>query len=368
MPERKIVLFGCGDIGPVHEPVADFSALAAPILAEADIRFGQCERVYSDRGALQIHSGGAHSRVPPHMSSVFSDCGFDVVSMASNHAMDWGADAMLDTRDNLRARGIQTVGAGRNLDEARQPAIIERNGVRVAFLAYCTVLRDGYPATETQPGAAPLRAHTYYEPLEYQAGMPPRVVTIPHEGDLAAMIADIKAAKKSADVVVLSLHWGLHFIPRAIADHQPVVAKAAFAAGADLILGGHAHAPKAIEVMDGKVCFYSLSNFIMSAPEASPNRKSVFEARFGTALDPEYPNLPYGMDAKRSLIAKAVLSKGGADSVSFLPLLIDTQLRPEVLRNGDPRFDDAVSFMEWVSEGFNHRFVVDQDEVGIVPG
>jgi poly-gamma-glutamate capsule biosynthesis protein CapA/YwtB (metallophosphatase superfamily) len=365
MPDNSLVLYGCGDVGPVHEPVADFSTLAAPILAQADIRFGQCERVYSDRGALQIHSGGGHSRVAPHMASVFSDCGFDVVSMASNHAMDWGADAMLDTRDNLRARGIQVVGAGLNIDEAREPAIIERNGVRVAFLAYCTVLRDGYPATESQPGAAPLRAHTYYEPHEYQAGMPPRVVTVPYEEDLAAMTADIAAAKKSADVVVLSLHWGLHFIPRAIADYQPIAAKAAFAAGADLILGGHAHAPKAVEVMDGKTCFYSLSNFIMSAPEASPHRKAIFEARFGTPLDPDYPHLPYGMDAKRSLIAKAVLSKSGADNVSFLPVLIDTKLRPEVLRNGDPRFDEAVTFMEWVSEGFNHRFVVNGDDVEI---
>src|SRR5205085_6816514 len=97
---------GCGDVGPLTPPVSRFSTLAAQTLASADIRFGQVERVYSERGALQVHSGGSHSRVPPHMASVFSDCGFDVVSVASNHAMDWGADAMLDTIGVLRDKGI----------------------------------------------------------------------------------------------------------------------------------------------------------------------------------------------------------------------------------------------------------------------
>src|SRR5918994_3605308 len=126
----SIVLLGCGDVGPIHEPVADFCTLAKPVLAEADLRFGQVERVYSDRGALQVHSGGGHSRVKPHMASIFSDCGFDVVSVASNHAMDWGPEAMLDTVAVLRDRGMQVVGAGRNLEDARRPAIVERKGVR----------------------------------------------------------------------------------------------------------------------------------------------------------------------------------------------------------------------------------------------
>ena len=164
-------------------------------------------------------------------------------------------------------------------------------------------------------------------------------------------------------MVVLSLHWGIHFIPRVIADYQPVAARAAFAAGADLILGHHAHTPKAIAVHGGKVCFYSLSNFIMSSTVKTPAKAAEFAKRYGVVMDPEYPHLAYGADAKRSLIAKAVLSRDGARRVSFLPVLIDKQLRPEVLRQGDPRFDDAVRFMEWASEGYEHRFSVDGDEV-----
>jgi poly-gamma-glutamate synthesis protein (capsule biosynthesis protein) len=365
MVEEGVVLLGCGDVGPIHEPVDVYSSLARPTLAAGDIRFAQCERVYSERGALQVHSGGNHSRVKPHMASVFSDCGFDVISVASNHAMDWGEEALLDTITVLQERGIQTVGAGRDLQEARQPAIVERKGVRVAVLAYCSVLHEGYAAGPNKAGVAPLRAHTYYEPMEYQAGTPPRVVTVPYEEDLEALVTDIAEARKAAHAVVLSLHWGIHFIPRTIAEYQPIVAKAAFEAGADLILGHHAHIPKAIGVYDGKVCMYSLSNFIMSAPEPASNRAPAFLQRYGVNLDPDYPRLPYGVDAKRSLIAKAVLWREGVRRVSFLPVLIDKQLRPEVLRQGDLRFDDTVSYMDWASEGFTHRFTVEGDEVVI---
>src|SRR5512139_2379474 len=128
-----LTLLGCGDVGPIHEPVDAFAELAKPTLTQADLRFAQVERVYSERGALQVHSGDIHSRVSPHMASIFSACGFDVASVASNHAMDWGPEALLDSIEVLRLRGIQTVGAGRNLAEAREAAIVERGGVRVAF-------------------------------------------------------------------------------------------------------------------------------------------------------------------------------------------------------------------------------------------
>ena len=365
MSDNRVVILGCGDVGPLHEPMEAYSALAKPTLAAADLRFAQVERVYSERGALQVHSGGGHSRVKPQMASIFSDCGFDVVSLASNHAMDWGEDALLDTVELFQARGIQVIGAGRNLHEARKPAIVERNGVRIAFLAYCSILQTGYAAGHGKTGIAPLRAHTYYEPFDYQAGVPPRVVTVPFEDDLAAMVEDIVAAKQAAHVVVLSLHWGIHFIPRMIADYQTIAAKAAFEAGADIILGHHAHTPKAIEVRRGKSCFYSLSNFIMSSTTKTPEKASEFMKRYGVVMDPDYPHLAYGADAKRSLIAKAVVSREGVQRASFLPVLIDKQLRPEVLCNGDPRFDDAVEFMEWVSAGYEHRFSVEGDEVVI---
>jgi poly-gamma-glutamate synthesis protein (capsule biosynthesis protein) len=360
---ERIVLLGCGDVGPIDGPLETYAEHARPILAAADLRFAQCERVYSTRGVPRERGSDGHSRLDPSMAAIFSDCGFDVVSLASNHAMDWGAEALLDTIDVLRGQGIAVVGAGGDLAAARAPVVIERKGVRVAFVAYCSVLREGYAAGIGKPGVAPLRVHTRYEAAEYQPGMPPRVVTEPHAEDLAHLVEDVRGIRSQVNAVVVSLHWGLHFIPRAIADYQPVVARAAFDAGADLILGHHAHVPKAIASMGGKTCFYSLSNFIMSAPPASDERRRTFARRYGVALDADYPNLPYGVDAKRSLMARAVIGHAGVERVSFLPVQIDRQLRPEVLRGSDPRFDDAVRYMAWASEDFPHRFVRDGDEV-----
>ena len=117
---------------------------------------------------------------------------------------------MLDTVDLFRNKGIQTVGAGRNLREARQPAILERNGIRVAILAYCSVLHEGYAAGPDKPGIAPLRAHTYYEPIEYQAGMPPRVVTMPTAARMPGTSSEVVSVRTrmtdvpSADIATTS--------------------------------------------------------------------------------------------------------------------------------------------------------------------
>jgi len=363
MSNQQLTLMGCGDVGPVHEPIDSYSVLARPVLATADVRFAQVERVYSTRGTIQLHAGVGHSRVKPHMAQVFSDCGFNVVSLASNHAMDWGIEAMMDTLEEFDRRGIKVIGAGANLAEARKPAIMEANGVRVALLAYCSILNEGYDARPNRAGVAPLRVHTMYETVENQPGVPPRIVTVPYAEDLQGVVDDIAAARKLADSVVVSLHWGIHHVPRMIAEYQPLTARAVFAAGADLILGHHAHIPKAIEVYGSRICFHSISNFIMSAAEKTPAQAAHWEKRHCAKLDPDYPRLPYGRDAKRSLIVKGVFSREGIQRTSFLPVIIDKQLRPEVIQRADPRFEDAVQYLDWASEGYDHRFTVEGDEV-----
>src|SRR5262249_16324253 len=200
----------------------------------------------------------------------------------------------------MQKKGIETAGGGRNLQEARRPAFIEKKGVRVAILAYCSVLEKDFAAGPNKPGCAPLRVHTYYETTDTQPGLPPRGVTVPYLEELEGMAEDIAKAKKEAHVVVVSFHWGLHHIPRAIADYQPVAAEAAFKAGADLILGHHAHVPKAISVHNGKVCFNSLGNFIMT-DIVEPGHAERLK-RYGVVADEdEYPNRPMGTDSHRSL-------------------------------------------------------------------
>lgn len=362
--DGRVTLLGVGDIGPYYEPVPDYRAPFQSTLDAADIRFAHCEKVFSTRGYLQVHGDGHYSRQDPSRAKIFSECGFDVVSLAGNKAMDWGSEALLDTIDLFRDMGIQTVGGGRNIEEARRPAIVEKNGVKVAFLAYSCVLRDGYAATEHQPGTAPMRIHTFYTPMDWQPGTPPRVMTYPHEDDLRELQADIRRTKLIADAVVVSLHWGIHNIPRVLADYQHTVAKAAVESGADLIFGHHPHIPKGIEVIGDKVCFYSLSHFLWSQREIGDHVPGhIGGHRHGVENDPAYPRLPMGPDAMKSMIGRAVISRNGVERVGFYPVRIDTDLRPEVLFAKDPRFDTAVAHLDWTSEGLPHRFTVDGDEV-----
>jgi poly-gamma-glutamate synthesis protein (capsule biosynthesis protein) len=299
------------------------------------------------------------------MAKIFTDCGFDAVTIANNHMYDFGPEALIDTRALLLEKGIAVTGAGRDLDEARQPAIVERKGVRVGFLGYCSVIPEGGEAAPGKAGIAPLRVITTYEGRGAHAA--PRVITRPDDGDMKNILDDIASLRRQVDVVVVAFHWGVIWAPRVIADYQVTVAHACIDAGADLILGHHAHVPKAIEMYRGKAIFYSLSNFCMTKPFPSPKWAETpwlhGALRNYTDQDPEYPLLPYGRDAKRTLLAKAQFTKEGVRSVSFLPMMIDKQYRPEVLHAGDPRFDDIVAYMDWASEGFDHAFTRSGDEI-----
>ncbi len=359
----RVTLMAGGDIGPILKPVDRFAEKITPVLKEADIRFGQCERTYSKRGWSPQYAYGPHgqtTRLDPDMSTVFKAAGFNVVSLASNHAMDWGPEPVLDTVELFRSTGIQVIGAGKDGEEARKPAIFERNGVKVAILAYCSVLRDGQAAGPGKAGVAPLRAHTYYEPEDFQPGTPPKIITVPYEEDLKALEEDIKKVRAEADVVIVSLHWGVRYIPKIIATYQPPVAHAAIDAGADLILGHHAHVLKAIEVYKGKVCFYSIGNFMTTGAQGPrlPVQWNLYWWKWD--LDSLYR---FPLDSKKTMIAKAVLSKRGVERVSFLPTFINKQAQPEALDHNDDRFKEILEYMEWVSDQYPHRFKVEGNEI-----
>jgi poly-gamma-glutamate synthesis protein (capsule biosynthesis protein) len=332
-------------------------------LEQADFRFVNCMRAYSTRGVF-----GEHARQvcqPTAMADIFSNDLFDAITMANNHSYDAGPDAMLDTRALFNARGIQVTGAGCDITEARKPAIIERNGVKVGYLGYTSVGAPDSTAGPTKPGVMNLRVTTHYETRGPHT--PVRIRTEPHADDLAMLIDDIKAMRQQVDVAILAFHAGVIRLPRVIADYQVTVAHAAIDAGADLVVGHAPHIPKAIEVYRGKTIFYSLGVFAMTKPFAAPSWSEPAWAhgsvRNYTDLDPAYPLMPYGEACTLSLLAKAYVSKAGVVRTSFLPMMIDKQCRPEVLRAGDPRFEQVVNYMVWASEDMPHRFTVEGDEV-----
>ena len=181
------------------------------------------------------------------------------------------------------------------------------------------------------------------------------------------LLEDIAALRRNVYVVVLAFHSGIIRIPRVVCDYQVAVAHAAIDAGADLVVAHSLHIPKAIEVYESKAIFYSLGVFSMTKPFAAPSWREPAWAhgsvRNHTDLDPAYPFMPYGKACTISLLAKAVAGKDGSVRYSFLPMMFDKKYRPEVLRRGDPRFDQVVEYMRWVSEDMPQKFTIEGDEV-----
>ena len=140
--------------------------------------------------------------------------------------------------------------------------MIEKNGVRIAFLGYCSVLLPQYWATEDRAGCAPIVRTHFTSRYKFQPGSPGASSPCRTRKTCGSLLEDVRKAKQAADVVVLSMHWGLHYIPKPH-DYQTIVAHAAIDAGVSLILGHHPHQQQAIEVHKGAVIFYSLGNFAM---------------------------------------------------------------------------------------------------------
>jgi poly-gamma-glutamate synthesis protein (capsule biosynthesis protein) len=285
--------------------------------------------------------------------------------------MDWGQEAFFDTIEALKGERISVIGVGKNIEEARKPAILESKGSRVAFLAYNTILPMGYWADANRPGCAPMRAWTLYEQIEHdQPGTPCRIHTFPNREDLEAMSEDIKKAKTQADVVILSMHWGIHFIPAVLATYQRDMAHVAIDSGADLILGHHAHILKGIEVYKGRAIFYSLCNFAVDLPftKEHAESKSFKEIQ---KLNPDWiPDVEclynFPTDSQKTVIVKCIISNGAIKSVSFLPTYINKKTsQPEILTSKDERFGEVVRYMGDTtrSQGLDTQYTVNGNEV-----
>ncbi|MBI4329693.1 MAG: CapA family protein [Chloroflexi bacterium] len=362
MNKDKLSLYGVGDVWIRRENPQSIFALAAPTLNEADILFGQLENILSERGSPDAHGKPDH----PGTVAALTCAGFDVMSLASNHSLNFGSDALLDTIDLLKKNGIMVTGAGANIDEARRPAIIERNGTRVAFLAYCSHLPKGYEAGTDKPGVVPMRVSTVYEQIDEQPGAPPRVVTFADKQDLEAMVEDIRKLRPLVDVLVVSMHGGVHIFPSLIAMYQREVGHAAIDAGADLVLGHGAHVLRGIEVYKGKVIFHSLCNFGADYPIERLLISTVFKI-YGWEVDPEYAGYAFPRDSRKTIIAKCTISGKKIDRVSYLPATINREAQPEVLLRADKRSTEVFDYVGWLckDQKLDTEFCREGDEVVI---
>jgi poly-gamma-glutamate capsule biosynthesis protein CapA/YwtB (metallophosphatase superfamily) len=340
-------------------------------LRAADITFANCETTYSTRGVKANNIVGMMRAHPRNLKAV-GDAGFDVLSLANNHHLDAGPEALFDTIDGLRDQGVAVCGAGRDIGQARTPVLFERASVRVAFLAYSSILWPGFEADATSPGCAPLRINTRYEQVEMeQPGSAPRIHTEVRPDDLEAMRADIKAAKATADVVLVSMHWGVHFTPAILADYETVLARAAVDAGADAILGHHQHILKAVQVYCGKPIFHGLGHLAMDVDlteHAGSRLLASMQHQYGhdgVYYREDYPTYPYPPAARQAMLAQLLVDGGGLREASFRPCYINPNGQPEVLDHADPRFAQVAGYVEQISAevGLDTRFERRADDV-----
>src|SRR4051812_21631479 len=116
---ERVTVAAAADVSTGHEPPESAFTYVFDILRKADIRFAQVERTYSERGSYQEQAGSRHARQEPRQASAFKSVPFDVLSIASNHTGDWGPEPVEDTAELFRKLGIATIGAGKNITEAR---------------------------------------------------------------------------------------------------------------------------------------------------------------------------------------------------------------------------------------------------------
>lgn len=275
-----IRLFFTGDINPGRCPAQTVLALAnddftlpyqavADELRGADITIGSLDGSISDISPPSPCPQTMNLIGPSRTVEGLQFAGFDVITVATNHAKDCGAlgwscdnQSLRDTLRYLSEAGIQPVGAGESLASARAPVIVERQGVRFAFLGVTEVGAETW-ASESVPGTAPLSDEA-----------------------LPAIIADIAAARSKADVVVVLAQWGIEY-ENAPTPDQIRWAGEMTAAGATLVIGNHPHVVQAVETFHGgQIVAYALGNFVFDQRPWLARQGVVFEAVFqGGALE-----------------------------------------------------------------------------------
>ncbi len=241
-----------GDYRQAFRPTADY-------LRAADLTLGSLDASLSDAGEPFGCTRTLSLLAPARSVEGLVYAGLDVVTVATNHAKDCGTNpcgdqAFLDTLANLRAAGIEPVGGGVDLAEARRPAVVTAGGVSFAVLGYDDIAASVYGATETSPGTAPLDGDTLAE--------------------------DVAAALDRADVVIVMPHWGSEYTALP-SERQQELARQAIAAGATLVVGNHAHVVQAVEWSDGGFVAYGLGNFIFDQDWSLETQQGVvLEATF----------------------------------------------------------------------------------------
>jgi poly-gamma-glutamate synthesis protein (capsule biosynthesis protein) len=320
-PAGGIAVAAVGDVVLAREDPAAAFALMAPLLRGADLRVANCEVALSNRGLPQ-HAKHEVLHSSPEMIAGLVAAGFDVVSLANNHTMDYGPEALLETIERLGQHGIACCGAGADDAAAWRPAVVERRGLRVGFVACASESYLGYAAHPAKPGIAVIRRDALYGPQ----GVNP--------DDLKRLAKSLRAARRAAHVVVFCCHWGLSQ-SRALTVSQRAIARAALRAGAHLVLGHHPHVLQGVQVAGRRAVCFSLGNFVFDLPP---------------------PFL--GPATRETMLVLARMDRAGVSALAFHPARINAAGQPEPLAPRSKDFAEAVARMRRMCTPLRTRLAV----------
>ena len=209
---------------------------------------------------------------------VMKDAGVDVVNLGNNHSQDYGKEALIDGRAQAEAAGLNPVGAGSDAAEAAAPALFEINGWKVAVLGFGGVFPStDWFATDENPGMA-------------------------NGDDAESMASAVRAADELADLVIVTIHWGVELDLEPTAGDR-ALAQAVIDAGADMIFGHHPHRLQPLEVVDGVPVAWSLGNFV-------------------------WPN--FSVPGSTTAVAQVIVSPDGSMTSCLLPAFITAPGHPEL--------------------------------------
>jgi poly-gamma-glutamate synthesis protein (capsule biosynthesis protein) len=345
MAGREVKLVCVGDVF-VQRPDPDSAFVPLkPLMRDAQVGFCNLETVVADAKYLDPSDKDPRPRTDEWILPAYTRAGFNIMNIANNPVLYHGMGCFMRSLDVLDEAGIVYGGGGRNLAEARRPAIIERDGTRLAFVCRTSVGRVNGGATPDSPGVARFRIRTDYERWERTdevPGSPLIVHTTAESEDQDALSEDIRTARSQADVVIVSWHWGVSPASGSYGDvvaYQRDMGRFAIDNGADMVLGHHPHVLQPIEIYKGKPIVYSLGNYIH-------DMGSMRDHKFSTML------------------LEVVVRDGQLAGVWFVPGLIEGNGPPEFFRPADA--PEVVRYVRELSEPWGTRFEVQADRVEVL--
>lgn len=257
-------------------------AAATDRLRSSDAIIANLEMPLSERGYKVPKTSNLRSH--PDVIRGVTGMGIHAVSLANNHMMDYGPDALADTIATVASAGLAHSGAGPDLDSALRPAILTVGDRTIGMLSFACTLPIESDAGIGKPGIAPIRVGFSFEIdanlLVEQPGTVPVVRSWADPHDRTAAEACIQALAKEVDLVVVMIHWGvptywLSPYQGLLATYQQDLGRALIDAGADVICGHHSHSLHPVEMYRGKPILYSLGNYLFEGARAFMEPESV---------------------------------------------------------------------------------------------